>query len=274
MRNQLKSIFENLPHLQEAYEAVKGQLFGPLDPALVKLKHHEIIIEAKEKREQEVDPRGRLSLMRDDHAERDRKDRNAQTRTLTWLLANDRAYREAHERAIASFTNAGNAIDRAIEAGERALEKLRRQMDDYLHSTARLSDGRYVMIDKDGTYRDQTGGEISAEDVAEVDGQSVKAFEPYEVLDGRKAQFERDLAELRGWSVEVGDMHNRETDEESPASREELSEMTERADDLAERAEEKQREFEQTSPHYTTSRHLDSVERGSSTATMAMPQLP
>lgn len=270
----MKTEFENLPDLQEAYEAVKGQLFGPLDPALVKLKHHEIIIEAKEKREQEVDPRGRLSLMRDDHAERDRKDRNAHNRTLTWLLANDRAYREAHERALASFANAGNAIDRAIEAGEQALAKLRRQIDDYLHSTARLSDGRYVMIDEDGTYRDEAGGEIRAEDVAEVEGQPIKPFKPYEVLEGRKAQFERDLAELRGWSVEVGDMHNRATDEESPASREELDDMTERADDLADRAQEVQRGFEQNSTDSTVDRERMAEESLGNTATMAIPKLP
>lgn len=48
----MKPIFDNLPDLDEAFEAVKGQLFGPLDPALVRLKHKEIVHEAKEKREQ------------------------------------------------------------------------------------------------------------------------------------------------------------------------------------------------------------------------------
>jgi hypothetical protein len=270
----VKLIFDNLPDLDEAFEAVKGQLFGPLDATVVRLKHKEIVHEAKEKREQEIDPRGRLSLMRDDHAERDRKDRDAHTRTLTWLLANDRTYRQSHERALASFTNAGNAIDRAIAVGEKALEKTRQQIDDYLRSTARLSDGRYVMIDKDGIYRDETGGEISAEDVAEVEGQRIKAFQPYEVLDGHKAQFELDLAELRGWSVEVGDMHNRAADEKAPASREELEEMTGRADDLGKRAEEKQRGFEVDAPNTDLNRDVKLLDRTVSAATMAMPQLP
>ena len=272
----MKSIFDNLPDLEEAFEAVKGQLFGPLDPTLVKLKHKEIVHDAKEKRDQEVDPRGRLSLMRDDHAERDRKDRDAHTRTLTWLLANDRAYRQSHERAVASFTNAGNAIDRAIAVGEKALEKTRQQIDDYLRSTARLSDGRYVMIDKDGVYRDQTGGEVSAEDVAEVEGQPIKAFQPYEVLDGRKAQFERDLAELRGWSVDVGDMHNRAADEKDPASREELKEMTVRADDLGELARKKQERFE-AGPGYGLTQDQDIDARADldvvSGAAMAKPKI-
>lgn len=270
----MKPQFENLPDLEAAFEAVKGQLFGPLDPALVKLKHKEIIQEAKEKRDQALDPHGRFSLARGDHAERDRKEREHQTHTLTWLLAHDQAYREAHERAMASFTNAGNAIDRAIEAGEKALDKVRRQIDDYLLSTARLSDGRYVMIDVDGTYKDETGKPISADDIAKVDGQPIKAFKPYEVLTGREAGIERDLAELRGWSVEVGDMQNKATDDEDPASREELDDMKERADDLTERAEEKQREFEQSSPLYDSDRVLTTREPQGSASTMAMPQLP
>lgn len=235
---------ENAPDLEEAFEAVKGQLFGPLDPALVKLKYKEIVQEAKEQREQEMNPRIGHGLARDDRGERDRRDREHQTRTLTWLLANDRAYREAHERAMLSFTNAGNAIDRAMEAGEKARENVQRQIEDYLVSTARLSDGRYVMIDPDGTYRDEKGQPISPDDIAEVEGQPIKAFKPYEVLTGRKAQIERDLAELRGWSVEVGDMQNRATDEKNAVGRDELDGMTDRADDLAERARERERAFD------------------------------
>jgi hypothetical protein len=212
--------------------------------------------------------------MRDDHAERDRKDRDAHARTLTWLLANDRAYRLSHERALASFTNAGNAIDRAIMAGEKALDKTRQQIDDYLRSTARLSDGRHVMIDQDGTYRDEAGTEINAEDVAEVDGQRIKAYQPYKALDDHKEKFERDLAELRGWSVEVGDMHNRAVDEKEPASREELEEMTGHADDLAKRAEEKQRGFEVHAPNTDLNRDVKLLDSTVSAVPMAMPQLP
>jgi hypothetical protein len=269
---QVKTQFENLPDLEAAFEAVRGQLFGPLDPARVKLKHKEIIETAKEKREREMDPRG--SLARDDQAERDRKDRENQTRTLTWLLENDRAYRQAHERALQSFAKAGNAIDRAIAAGEKVHEKLRQQIDDYLASTARLKDGRYVMIDEDGTYMDQDGKPISAQDAAEVDGQPIRAFKPYDEMHERKAQIESGLAELRGWSVEVGDMKNRALDQENPTREEALAEDQAHADDLAERAAEKQRDFEQSSPHYEVKRHVEVVEQTASTASMAMPTLP
>lgn len=270
----MKTNFENLLDLQEAFEAVKGQLFGPLDPALVKLKHKEIVQDAKERREQESDPRGRLGLARDDHAERDRRDRDHNMRTLTWLLANDRAYREAHERAIGAFINAGNAIDRAIETAETAREKLRRQMEDYLITTARLSDGRYVMITPDGTYRDQSGEPITADDAVEVEGRIIQPFASYEAMMRRKADIERDLDELRGWSVEVGDMRNKINDDEEPASQDELDGMAERADDLAERAQEMQRGFERDSPDSTVDRERMAEESLGRTATMAIPKLP
>lgn len=273
MAEVLKQNIENIIDLEAAFEAVKGVLFGPLDPALAKLKHKEIIIEAKEKREQEFFTLGGRSAASDDHAERGRKDRETHTKTLTWLLANDRAYREAHERAMASITNAGNAIDRAIAAGEKALEKARHHIDNYLRSTTRLSDGRYVMIDSDGTYRDETGKPISADDVSAVEGQPIRAFKPYDELAGWKNGIERDLAKLRGWSVEVGDMHNRATDDKIAVAPEELPKEQEHADDLAERAEEKVRDFERSSQLYDKTRDVDLVDHKPATATMAMPQL-
>lgn len=270
----MKADPQTAPDLDEAFNAVRGLLFGPIDPAQVKLKHKEIVQDAKEKREQEINPRGGLSLARGDHAERDRKEREHQTHTLTWLLANDIAYREAHERAMSSFTNAGNAIDRAIEAGEKARERVRQQIDDYLASTARLKDGRTVMVDEDGTCRDQNGAPISAEDAAEVEGQPKRAFKPYDEMRQRKDGIDRDLAELRGWSVEVGDMTNRAMDQENPTRGEPLVDDKAYADDLVERAQEMQRGFERNSPESTVQRERMAEESLGSTATMAIPKLP
>lgn len=193
---------------------------------------------------------------------------------LLAMLANDRVYREAHERAMGSFTNAGDAIDRAIDAGEKAHEKQRRQMDDYLINTARLSDGRHVMIAPDGTFHDQNGEPITVEDAAEVEGQIIQPFPTYEAMMERKGGIERDLAELRGWSVEIGDMNNKANDDEKPASREELGDAAKRADDVAASAEEKQRGFEALAPNTNANRNLDLIERKESTTAMAMPQLP
>jgi len=136
-----------------------------------------------------------------------------------------------------SFTNAGSAIDRAIEAGEKAREKVRQRIDDYLASTARLKDGRYVMVDEDGTCRDQNRQPISAEDAAEVEGQPKRAFKPYDEMRERKDGIDRDLAELRGWDVEVGGMRNEATEDKSPASRERLDDMKERAERYQQQAD-------------------------------------
>lgn len=258
--------------LEAAFEAVKGQLFGPLDPALVKLKFREAAEIAKEKRDQEMDPRAGRSLARGDPAERDRKDREEQIKTLTWLLANNALYRAAHEQAMASFDTAGRAIARAIEAGERAAEKLRREREDYLASTPRLRDGRSVFIDADGTCRDQNGHLISTEDAAEVEGQPKRAFRPYAAMTERAEEIDRHLAELRGWDVEVGGMRNEATDEKSPASRERLDDMSEHADQIAKDAETIQHDFETALPLYHATQ--DKVDdKPSVVATMAVPRI-
>lgn len=266
-----KTIFYDALDLDAAFEAVKGQLFGPLDPVQVKLKFKEVVEIAREKREQETEPRAGRSLARDDRAERDRKDWNEQVRTLTWLLANDALYRTAHERAIASFDTAGRAIARAIEAGEKAAQKLRRERDDYLASTPRLRDGRSVFIDADGTYRDQNGHPISAEDAAEVEGQPKRAFKPYAEMTERAEEIDRHLAELRGWDVEVGGMRNEAADEKNPASRERLDDMSERADQIAKDAERIQLNFEDSSPFYRATTHK--VESQGLAAVIAVPQI-
>ena len=172
-------------------------------------------------------------------------ERHAEAMTrLQWMLANDALYREAHERAMVSINDAGQAIARAIEAGEKAAAKIQRDMEDYLASTPRLKDGRYVMVDEDGTYRDQNREPVSAEDAAEIEGQPKRAFRPYDAMFERKESIERDLNELRVWEVDVGGMRNEATDENSPESRERVEQMTEQADDLADLAREREQAFE------------------------------
>lgn len=73
------------------------------------------------KEEQKLDPAARSLVMgaRDDRDSKDRKERDHQHMTLTSLLALNAGYRAAHEAAMTAFADAGNAIDAAIEAGER-----------------------------------------------------------------------------------------------------------------------------------------------------------
>ncbi|WBT38001.1 hypothetical protein [Hyphomicrobium sp. DMF-1] len=51
---------------------------------------------------------------------------------------------------MAAFAVAGNAIDDAIEAGEKALADVSEKIEDYLASTPQLKDGRYVMFNSKG----------------------------------------------------------------------------------------------------------------------------
>jgi len=205
-------------------------------------------------------------------------ERHAEAMTrLQWMLANDALYREAHKRAMTSIDDAGQAIARAIEAGERAAAKIQRDMEDYLASTPRLKDGRYVMVDEDGTYRDQNREPVSAEDAAEIEGQPKRAFRTYDEMLDRKESIDRDLTELRGWEVDVGGMRNEATDEDSLASRERVEQMTEQADDLAERAKEIQRGFENSSPNDDPAQAIQqdarADQRAPSLDAMALPKL-
>ncbi|HMN31583.1 MAG TPA: hypothetical protein PKE45_25765, partial [Caldilineaceae bacterium] len=107
----MKAEFENTPDIGEAWVAAV-EFNGPVDPALIKLKHREIVQDAKEKREQEIDPRGRLGLARDDHAERDRKER---LETLLLVITSQRLAEKLRE----TYKAFDDIRDRARELLER-----------------------------------------------------------------------------------------------------------------------------------------------------------
>jgi hypothetical protein len=242
----LKQDTDNFPDLEAAFEAVKGLLFGPVDAATVKLKFNEVVKDAKDKREVETNPLSALAHARDEREFRDRKDRDQQHMTLRALLASNAAYRAAHENAMAAFAAAGNAIDEAIEAGEQAYADVSEKIEDYLASTPQLKDGRYVMFDaKDGIYKDQNFEPISEDDLAGVDKQAVKPILPYERMMEWKAEVGRDLDELRGYSVEIGDRKNQALDDKNPTQEEQLKDDKEWAEDLRERAEKFKEKYEQ-----------------------------
>lgn len=233
------------PDLEAAFEAVKGMVFGPLDAGYVKFKFNEIVREKKLERELETNPLSVLAHGREDREGRERRDRDHQNLTLTALLATNAAYRAAHEAALVAFAEAGNAIDDAIEAGEKALADVSDKIEDYLASTPRLKDGRYVMFDaKDGCYKDENFQAINEEDLAGIDREAVKPILPYERMIEWKKEVGRDLDELRGYSVEIGDRKNRALDQENPTQQKQLEIDRVRAEDLKERAQETQEKFE------------------------------
>jgi len=162
----VKTELENLPDLQEAYEAVKGQLFGPLDPALVKLKHKEIIIEAKEKREQEFDPRGRVSLSRDDPAERDRKER---LETLLLVLTSQRLAEKLRE-TYAAFDGIRDKARELLERIEGLLRDARHDYQALIDNAARHPvTGEPIFPYADGRIETEDGRAVAPDEVQGVD---------------------------------------------------------------------------------------------------------
>lgn len=239
----LKQEFVGFPDLEAAFEAVKGALFGPLDAGYVKHKFNEMVRDAKEKREFEQSPLGLMATMRDERDTRDRRD--YQRLTLSALLGSNAAYRVAHEKAMAAFAAAGNAIDDAIEAGEKALADVNEKIEDYLASTPRLQDGRYVMFDaKDGRYKDQNFALIDEADLADVNREAVKPILPYERMMEWKERVSAELDKQRGHQEKIGEWQDEATNEKNPTKQDVLEERTESAADYEKDARDAQRMFE------------------------------
>ncbi len=279
----MESKWDNFPDLGEAFEAVRGMLFGPLDAGFLRHKFGEIVRERVEKRDLETNPRGLFGLERDERELRDRKDRDQHHLTLTALLASNAEYRRAHEAAMAAFAAAGNAIDDAIEAGEKALADVTEKIEDYLASTPRLQDGRYVMFDpKDGLYKDQNFEVIKEEDLTAIDKEAVKEIIPYERMMAWKEKVTVEVDRQKGRRTEVGEWQNEATDQKSPSERETLEERTERSSDYEKDARKLQEMLSET-PDYVSSKLIDEPSDESvvgikettvSTSTMAMPPMP
>lgn len=206
---KVKTEFENLPDLQEAYEAVKGQLFGPLDPALVKLKHKEIVQEAKEKREQEFDPRGRLSLMRDDHAERDRKER---LETLLLVITSQRLAEKLRE----TYKAFDDIRDRARELLERIEALLKDARHDYqalMNNAARHPvTGEPIFPYADGRVETEDGRAIAPDEVHGVDFTGKTRGERKDAGHSRISELEQYEEEVTGISGRAESHQERITD--------------------------------------------------------------
>jgi hypothetical protein len=191
----VKTDFENVPDLGEAYEAVKGQLFGPIDPALVKLKHKEIIIEAKEKREQEIDPRGRLGVTRDDPAERDRKER---LETLLLVITSQRLAEKLRE----TYKTFDDIRDKARELLERIEGLLRDARHDYqtlIDNAARHPvTGEPIFPYADGRIETEDGRAVAPDEVQGVDFTGKTRGERKDAAQSRVSELEQYEEEVTG----------------------------------------------------------------------------
>lgn len=205
----MKTDFENVPDLGEAYEAVKGQLFGPIDPALVKLKHKEIIIEAKEKREQEFDPRGRLGLARDDHAERDRKER---LETLLLVITSQRLAEKLRE----TYKALDDIRDKARELLDRIeglLKVARRDYEALMDNAARHPvTGEAIFRYKDGRIETEDGRTVAPDEVEGVDFEGKTAGEQKDAAQSRISELEQYEEEVTGIDRHAETHQSRMTD--------------------------------------------------------------
>ncbi|MEM8750721.1 MAG: hypothetical protein AAGF28_10485 [Pseudomonadota bacterium] len=83
-------------------------------------------------------------------------------RTLDWLLANDVAYRKAHENVLGAIRTAQSATQTSLERVLEALTFERSVMDEILASAAKLPDGTRVFKDRGGNVRNEDGEIIPA----------------------------------------------------------------------------------------------------------------
>lgn len=235
MAKTLKQETEGFPDLEAAYEAVKGVLFGPLDAATVKLKFNEIVKDAKDKRELEQGPLGTLATHREDRETRDRRDH--QHMTLTALLATNAAYRAAHEKWLGDVRGDGKRVDDAIEKLKAFRDVNRKVMDEYLQTTARLGDGRYVMGDGKGRYWDENMNPVTAEDAAEAEGE-IQSVAPYKPRFELERRIDERLDKAEEGRAFIGEVENEFSNEDPPITEDRMEDAAKETDQTADDVEE------------------------------------
>ena len=268
----MRKTFENFPDLDAAFEAVKGQLFGPLDPALVARKHKEILEDHKEKREQEFDPHGRLRLAGDDRTERDRKDR------LEALLLTITSQRLA-EKLRETYKAFDGIRDKAHELLERMNNLLRDARSDYqdlLNNAARHPvTGDAIFRYKDGRVENEDGRAVARDEVAKVDFDGKATGEQKDAGQSRISELEHFREEVIGITARAESHQNRITD---PALDEDEREQA--VDEAAKDAERMQKRLEEidhfTVPELAASQEIrreGATVHGTATDLIAVPKL-
>ncbi len=206
----MKTEFENTPDIGEAWVAAV-EFSGPVDPALIKLKHREIVQDAKEKREQEIDPRGRLGLARDDHAERDRKER---LETLLLVITSQRLAEKLRE----TYKAFDDIRDRARELLERIEGLLRDARQDYqalMNNAARHPvTGEPIFPYADGSIETEDGRAVAPDEVQGVDFKGKTTGERKDAGHSRISELEQYEEEVTGIDCRAETHQERMTDPE------------------------------------------------------------
>lgn len=265
----VKTEFENTPDIGEAWVAAV-ELNGPVDPALIKLKHREIVQDAKEKREQEIDPRGRLGLARDDHAERDRKER---LETLLLVITSQRLAEKLRE----TYKAFDDIRDRARELLERIEGLLRDARQDYqalMNNAARHPvTGEPIFPFADGRIETEDGRAVAPDEVQGVDFKGKTTGERKDAGHSRISELEQYEEEVTGIDCRAETHQERMTDPELDEDEREqaVDEAARDADGMEKRLE----EIENLVGHAPTVRQkeMDTEIRLSAPASTAVPSM-
>ena len=268
----VRKTFENLPDIDAAFEAVRGQLFGPLDPALVTRRHKEILQDHKEKREQEFDPHGRLRLAGDDRAERDRKDR---LEALLLTITSQRLAEKLRE-TYKAFDGIRETAQELLDRIDNLLKDARRDYQDLLNNTARHPvTGDAIFRYKDGRIETEDGRAVARDKVARVDFDGKATGEQKDAGQSRISELEHYREEVTGITARAESHQNRITD---PALDEDEREQA--VDDAAKDADGMQKRLEEidhlTVPELAASQEVrreGATVHGTATDLITVPKL-
>jgi len=175
-------------NLGEAFEAVKGSLFGPVDAGTVKHKFNQIVRDEKDRRDLEMSRRGPLGLALQERDRTERKDRDTRQMTLMALLSSERL-REKLREMYEAFDKTRDKGRELLEAIADLREQLRRERDYLLEHAARHPEtGKAIFRYADGTIKDEDGDEVSAEAVKNVGFEGTTRGEVWDAHEAREAE--------------------------------------------------------------------------------------
>lgn len=254
----MKPNIDNIADLEAAFEAVKGVLFGPLDPALVKLKHKEIIIEAKERREQEFFTLGGRSAASDDHAERGRKDR---LETLLLVITSQNLAEKLHETYIA-FDDIRDKARELLERIEGLLKDARHDYQSLISNAARHPvTGEPIFPYADGRVETEDGRTVPPEEVQGVDFKGKTMGDHKDAGQSRISELEQYKEEATGIDNGAVTHQERTTDPELDEDEREqvVDEAAKDADGLRNRLEEIETNLGATVHLDPVARHVEAL---------------
>lgn len=275
----LKQEFLGFPDLEAAFEAVRGLVFGPLNPGYIKHKFNEIVREKKLELEFESNPLSPLAHVREETKERDRKGRDYQNLTLTALLATNAAYRAMHEEIMAQLPETENLLDDNQDELDEIVARETKALRAYLEiHAAKLPDGRFVFkVGKDAQgndlFVDESDNPVTPEDAASIDFTGkISAAEYRERRKPLDDAIER-AGHNRRDRVRVGEIRERNTDQDNPLSMEQKEADKTELGEIKERAQENHTYVERKMSVSATVDPKKEEQHSVSTATMAAPQL-